>query len=118
MKEYNNIFFKLNNSPFRCKFKLSDKDKQYITNKGIETIQNHAKDFIQKRIAPAFIENDGKQTPMRGHPVFIAQHATACCCRSCIYKWHHIPMDRALTDLEQAYLINIIMTWIKHEISS
>ncbi len=25
---------------------------------------------------------------MKGHPVFVAQHATATCCRECIRKWH------------------------------
>lgn len=38
-------------------------------------IRQHAQDFIAKREAPAFIPNDGKQTPMKGHPVFIAQHS-------------------------------------------
>ena len=43
---------------------------------------------IIKRIAPKEPLNDGKQTPMKGHPVFIAQHATATCCRECTRKWH------------------------------
>lgn len=50
------------------------------------TIRQHAKDFIANREAPAYIANDGKQTPMRGHPVFIAQRATATCCRECMAK--------------------------------
>ena len=47
-------------------------------------------EIIFKREAPAFIHNDGKQTPTKGHPVFVAQHATATCCRECIRKWHKI----------------------------
>lgn len=117
MNNYNNIFERLKKSPFRSKFKLSSIDKQYIMDKGIDTIQKHTTDFIQKRIAPEFIENDGKQTPIRGHPTFVAQHATACCCRGCIHKWHHIPIGRELTLSEQKYLVDIIMTWIKHELS-
>jgi hypothetical protein len=82
-----NIPQKLNSlkkSKFRSKFKLTQKDRDYIAANGFETIQDHAYQFINSRIAPDFPKNDGKQTPMRGHPVFIAQHATAICCRGCI----------------------------------
>jgi len=113
-----NIFQKLAKSQFRSKFKLKAADIEYIKQKGIETIEVHAKDFIKKRIAPAFITNDGKQTPMRGHPVFIAEHATATCCRGCIEKWHHIPKGRELTKVEQDYLVAVIMEWIKRQISA
>ena len=71
---------------------------------------------IQKREAPAFIANDGKQTPMRGHPVFIAQHATATCCRECIRKWHKMQPGRELSQVQQDYLVDIIMTWIQKEL--
>ncbi len=79
-----NIFDKLSRSPFRSRFHLRETDRTYITQKGIDTIRHHAHDFIRLRLAPAYIPNDGKQTPMRGHPVFIAQHACACCCRACL----------------------------------
>ena len=109
------LFERLAKSEFRSKFKLKAADKEYILKKGMETIERHAKDFIEKRVAPAEIMNDGKQTPMRGHPVFIAQHATACCCRGCIEKWHHFPKGRELTAAEQEYLVSVIMTWIKRQ---
>src|SRR3546814_7102519 len=57
--------------------------------------------IVEKRLAPAEPVNDGKQTPMRGHPVLIAQHATATCCRSCLAKWHGIPAGRLLDAAEQ-----------------
>ena len=69
----------LKKSKFRSKFKLSQKDRDYIVVKGLETIKEHAYQFINDRVATDFPKNDGKQTPMRGHPVFIAQHATATC---------------------------------------
>ena len=93
----NEILEKLSKSKFRSSFKLKQKDFDYINQKGLAVIESHAKDFISKRIAPAFIANDGKQTPMKGHPVFIAQHATATCCRKCINKWHHFKTNTALT---------------------
>ena len=110
---YDDLFQRLANSKFRSKFHLRDKEKSYILEKGLDTIKSHAKDFISKRIAPAQIPNDGKQTPMRGHPVFIAQHATATCCRGCIEKWHKILKGIQLNNTQQEYLVNIIMEWIK-----
>ena len=112
---YNEILKRLSKSDFRRKFKLKDSDKQYVLLKGIDTLKSHAKDFITKRIAPAYIKNDGKQTPMKGHPVFIAQHATACCCRGCINKWHKFPKNVQLTDEQQEYLVNLIIEWIKRQ---
>lgn len=89
--QVNNILDRLSQSKFRNSFHLKNKDIIYINEKGISKIEEHAYDFISKRLAPAIIPNDGKQTPMRGHPVFIAQHATATCCRGCLAKWHKIP---------------------------
>lgn len=54
---------------------------------------------------------------MKGHPVFIAQHATATCCRSCLYKWHKIAKDKELSSEEIDYIVDIIMTWIVKEIN-
>ena len=112
---FNDIFERLAKSKFRSRFKLRDKEKQYIQDKGLDKIRSHAEDFISKRLAPANISNDGKQTPMRGHPVFIAQHATATCCRGCLEKWHKIPKGRDLTVVEQKYVADIIMEWIKRQ---
>ena len=109
------IFDRLAQSNFRNKFKLKEADIKYIRQKGLEVIQKHAEDFIKNRIAPKEIPNDGKQTPMRGHPVFIAQHATATCCRGCIEKWHHFPKGRELTASEQQLLVALIMEWIKRQ---
>ena len=111
------LFERLAKSPFRSKFHLSAKDRAYIESKGIDTIRRHAADFVAKRLAPAVIANDGKQTPMRGHPVFVAQHATGCCCRGCFSKWHHIPAGRTLTAEEQRYAVSVLMEWIKREMS-
>lgn len=114
-KDLNIIINKLNNSKFRLKFKLIEKDKKYIEEKGIETIKNHAYDFIENRLAKKIILNDGKQTPMKGHPVFIAQHATATCCRNCLYKWHKIPKNKELNANEKDYIVNLIMFWINNQ---
>lgn len=107
------ILASLKKSKFRSKFKLTEKDLQYIQDKGIDTIRQHAIDFIKTRIAPQNPKNDGKQTPMRGHSVFIAQHATATCCRGCIQKWHGIKKGKELSDQEIQFLVQLIMGWIE-----
>ena len=106
----------LNKSAFRSKFRLTQKDRDYISSKGLETIKDHAFQFLNSRIASDFPKNDGKQTPMRGHPVFIAQHATATCCRGCIQKWHAIKKGKALTEKEVKYIVALIMVWIERQI--
>ena len=112
------LFERLAQSDFRRGFHLHPADLNYIQKKGLEVIRQHAADFVAKRLAPAYIPNDGKQTPMRGHPVFLAQHATGCCCRGCFFKWHHIPPRRALTPEEQHYAVSVLMTWIIDQLPS
>ena len=112
------LFGRLAQSAFRSRFRLTEKDREYIRNKGLDTIRQHARDFVARRLAPAVIPNDGKQTPMKGHPVFLAQHATACCCRGCFAKWHHIPAGRALTAEEQDYAVAVLMAWIEKQIGA
>jgi len=102
----------LSKSTFRARFKLRTAEFAYIADKGLDTIARHARDFICSRIAPAFPKNDGRQTPMKNHPVFIAQHATATCCRGCLQKWHKIPRGRALKGSEIDYIEGLIMVWI------
>ncbi len=114
-ERYGRLFARLAQSKFRSRFSLSPDDQAYVRKKGMETIRSHAEDFIAKRLAPAQPAKDGKQTPMRGHPVFIAQHATATCCRGCLEKWHHIPKGRELTKEEQEYIVDVLMTWITRQ---
>ena len=104
---------KLANSKFRSRFVLKDDDLDYITQKGLDVIEKHTRDFVSQRLAPAEIPNDGKQTPYRGHPTFIAQHATATCCRKCLAKWHDIAKGHQLTDDEISYVTSVIMRWIR-----
>ncbi len=110
---YEDIFSRLARSKFRSLFRLGQKEQEYLATKGADVIRSHAADFISTRLAPAHPKNDGKQTPMRGHPVFIAQHATAACCRGCLSKWHDIPKGRNLTPPEQDYLVDMLMNWIE-----
>lgn len=106
---------RLAQSSFRSRFKLNNKDLNYLQNKGLAIIQQHAADFIKKRLAPANPTNDGKQTPWQGHPVFVAQHATATCCRGCLQKWHKIPLNKELSAEQQYYVITVISHWLMRQ---
>lgn len=118
MQTVDEALAKLQKSKFRSGFHLDEKNVRYIDEKGLDVIRSHAADFVAKRLAPAEIPNDGKQTPMRGHPVFVAQHACACCCRGCLNKWYRVPQGRALTESEQRRIDNLLMAWIEKEYRS
>lgn len=112
MRDLDALFQALQRSSFRARFRLNARDGQYLQQKGLPVILDHAESFVAERLAPAVIANDGKQTPMRGHPVFVAQHATATCCRGCLHKWHQIPLDQALSLEQQAYVVVVIERWL------
>jgi len=114
MRDLQSLFQALQRSTFRTGFCLNAKDLHYLQQKGLPTVLDHAEQFIAQRLAPAVVANDGQQTPMRGHPVFVAQHATATCCRGCLAKWHRLPEGRALTLEEQAYIVVVIEHWLMH----
>lgn len=117
--DLNVLFENLSKSKFRSSFHLNKQMKDYVQKNGILKIRSHAYDFINKRLKPKVINNDGKQTPMRQvHPVFIAQHATGTCCRGCLYKWHHIEKGRELTLEEVDYIVNILICWIEREMEN
>ena len=116
------LFERLSQSNFRSRFQLKEADRAYIREKGVETIRTHASQIIRQRLADAEPKNDGKQTPMRGapkgHPVFIGQHATGTCCRGCLEKWHGIPKGRPLTEAEQKQVVDVLMQWIRRQMST
>lgn len=116
MNKIDLILIKLSKSKFRSSFHLNKTMKEYVSNKGLDKIKEDAYNLINSRIKLKNPKNDGKQTPMKQvHPVFIAQHACACCCRGCIEKWHHFPKDRELNNIEIDYIVNLLMEWIKKE---
>ena len=112
------LFERLSQSKFRSSFSLKANDRAYVREKGLAVVQSHAADFIAQRLAPAEPKNDGKQTPMRGHPVFVAQHATATCCRGCLEKWHGIPQKAELSQAQQDYIVRVIMEWIRRQMGN
>jgi hypothetical protein len=113
MRDLDDVFPALARSPFRAKFHLRGAELAYLEQKGLDTVLTHARDLLLKRLAPAHPEKDGRQTPFRGHPVFIAQHATATCCRGCLEKWHGIRRGEAMTDAELDHAVSAIGRWLR-----
>jgi hypothetical protein len=107
------LFERLGKSGFRSRFRLGAKDLRYLRSKGMDTVLRHAGEMIAARLAPADPASDGRQTPMRGHPVFVAQHATATCCRGCLAKWHGVPKGREMTDAERSRAVAVIARWLE-----
>jgi len=117
LKTLEKIFERLDKSDFRKSFKLNNKEYEYLNKKGLDTIMEHADYFIDSRLTPAYPKNDGKQTPMGNHPVFIAQHATGTCCRSCLFKWHRIKKNKELSTREKQYIMQVIKIWLCNQIN-
>ena len=117
MQPIDRTLARLASSRFRAGFHLTRAERAYFAAKGPEVIRSHAEDFVRQRLAPSNPANDGRQTPMSGHPAFRAMHACACCCRGCLEKWHRIPRGRALTDDEQAWMVNLLMAWMECEMA-
>jgi len=112
------VFRRLAAAPFRRKFKLIGRERAYVETWGLPAVMTHAAKFIAERLAPAFPRNDGKQTPWRNHPVFVAQHATATCCRGCLEKVHEIAKGHELSGSERAHVLRAIERWIAEQVNS
>jgi len=113
MRDLEEVFAGLGKSDFRRGFRLKGKELAYLREKGLATVLEHAAAFVEKRLAPAEPANDGRQTPTRNHPAFVAQHATATCCRGCLAKWHRIPKGRPLDEEEKRYVLAVIRRWLE-----
>jgi hypothetical protein len=113
MRDLENLFAALSRSSFRSRMRLGPKERSYLAQKTLPVILEHGRQFIGQRLAPAEPAKDGRQTPMRGHPVFVAQHATATCCRRCLAKWHYIAKGRPLSEEQIDYVLGVIRRWLE-----
>jgi hypothetical protein len=113
MRNLDELFAALARSKFRSRFRLGGKEAAYLNEKSLAIVLVHGRQFIVQRLADAHPKNDGRQTPMRGHPIFVAQHATATCCRGCLAKWHKIPQGEPLTPEQIEYIIAVLGRWLR-----
>ena len=108
-------FVRLARSKFRSRFKLTADDRAYVVRVGLEKLRSHAVDFVAQKLAPANPANDGRQTPMRGHPIFKAMHGSAMCCRGCMEKWWRVRRGVPLTDAQQAKAVDFLLEWVRRQ---
>ena len=113
MRDLDDLFTALAESSFRSRFALNQQHREYVRQKTLPVVLQHARRFVLERLAPAEPRNDGRQTPMKGHPAFAAQHATATCCRSCLAKWHYIEQGRLLSPEQIEYVVEVIQRWLR-----
>ena len=112
MRDLDDLFAALSRSKFRSRQRLGPKERAYLEQRTLGVVLEHARRFVTERLAPAEPSNDGRQTPMRGHPVFIAQHATATCCRGCLAKWHFIAQGKPLSAEQIDHVLRTIERWL------
>ncbi|MBW3628346.1 MAG: DUF4186 domain-containing protein [Gemmatimonadetes bacterium] len=112
-RSLDDLFAALARSDFRSRFRLRGPELEYLRSRGMAQVLEHAERFVDERLAPATPANDGKQTPYRKHPVFVAQHATATCCRGCLARWHSIPKGRELTDPDKQHVLTVLERWLR-----
>jgi hypothetical protein len=115
MRDLDELFSALSHSEFRSRFRLGTKEAAYLREKSLEVVLEHGRRFVVERLADAQPKNDGRQTPMRGHPIFVAQHATATCCRGCLAKWHYIPEGQPLTPEQIDYILAVFTRWLESQ---
>ena len=105
---------RLRKSRFRQSFGYSEFEKKKIREEGLLALQEITRDIIIKKLQNPLL--DGKQTPYYGNPLFKAMHATGCCCRKCLFKWHRIPPYRDLTEQDINYIQDLLFRWIKKQL--
>jgi hypothetical protein len=115
MRDPDELFAALAQSKFRSRFRLGAKETSYLNEKTLAVVLEHGRRFVVERLGDAQPKNDGRQTPMRGHPIFVAQHATATCCRGCLTKWHRIPQGQPLTPEQIEYIIAVLARWLEKQ---
>ncbi len=113
--DYSPVLDRLASAAFRRRKRLLATEREQLHGRGMTEVLHHARELIEERVAPASPADDGRQTPYRGHPVFIAQHATATCCRGCLEIWHSIPKGRALATTDVDWIVGLIEAWLRRE---
>jgi hypothetical protein len=114
-KQWKTLKTKLARSKQIESLEMGEPEIEYVQSRGLDILRLHATDFVRKRLAPAAPKNDGRQTPLKGHPVFIAQHATGTSDREKLHKFHGIKAGIKLTEKEINYVVSVILRWIKEQ---
>lgn len=91
---------------------IDERAELHARRKGLVNLRIAAEKRIASSVGPAQPARDGQQTPLSGNILYYAQHATACCCRTCMEYWHGIPKGQALTAGEMQYMLELVMRFV------
>ncbi len=94
--------------------RLDDKDVELIQEVGIDGIREQARRMVEKKLRRQ-PENDGKQTPLGGNPVYKAMHACNAASRKDLNRSHRVPEGKELTDSQVESVVNLVTRWIARE---
>jgi Domain of unknown function (DUF4186) len=93
--------------------RIDDDAIRHARRKGRVKLREAVRARLERYLAPAAPVRDGFQTPFEGNTIYYAQHATACCCRTCLEYWHNIPKGRSLTAREFEYCATLIDLYLE-----
>jgi hypothetical protein len=94
--------------------RLEDRDIALIRKMGIPALKEMIRDIAGSKLKEQ-PENDGRQTPKAGNPVYKGMHACRCSSRTELSRAHRIPAGRPLTDKELSSVVNLVTRWVVRE---
>ena len=112
---FNSILLQLSKSPVYNEIYLTQKERKYYLERNCEEMRKETEEIVRKSLEKKISPKKDKHTRQWGHPVYVAQRATGCCCRKCLYEWHNIPVNRRMTENEVRYVTDLLMEWMKRD---
>jgi hypothetical protein len=91
---------------------IDEEARLHARRKGTVGLKEAAEKRIRKYIGIPEPVRDGRQTPFGGNILYYAQHALACCCRTCMEYWHGIPKGTPLSEEQISYFTDLMLRYI------
>jgi len=98
----------------KTKPRLNEHDVRVIKEMGIEELKNQAREIVEQKLREQ-PENDGKQTPTAGNPIYKAMHACKSASRKELSRAHRIAAGRDLSDRQVDSVVNLLVRWMVRE---
>lgn len=116
--EWSKLLEKVAESDYRAEIDLGPEDMDYVNSRGFDMMVRHAHDFVERRLGPARPRNEGKQTPLKGHPLFLAQHATGADSRAALSEYHGIAEGKKLSRQQMDYVTDVVLRWLEERLAA
>ncbi len=116
--DWRKLLEKVAKCDYRAEIDLGAEDIEYINSRGFDMMIKHAQDFVERRLGPARPRNEGKQTPLKGHPLFLAQHATGSDSRRALSEYHGIAEGKELSRQQIDYVTDVVLRWLEERLAA